>query len=70
MVTHDLDSLYSICDRIAALADGKVIAAGALPVMLASNHPWLRAYFHGKRSRQMEIAAGRRPDGIGLSAPS
>jgi phospholipid/cholesterol/gamma-HCH transport system ATP-binding protein len=54
MVTHDLDSLYSICDRIAALADGKVIAAGTLPVMLASDHPWLRAYFHGKRSRQME----------------
>jgi phospholipid/cholesterol/gamma-HCH transport system ATP-binding protein len=54
MVTHDLDSLYSICDRIAALADGKVIAAGPLPVMLASDHPWLRAYFHVKRSRQIE----------------
>ncbi len=58
MVTHDLDSLYSICDRIAALADGKVIAAGPLPVMLASNHSWLRAYFHGKRSRQMEAVTG------------
>ena len=53
MVTHDLDSLYSICDRIAALADGKVIATGDIEEMLASDHPWLRAYFHGKRARQM-----------------
>jgi phospholipid/cholesterol/gamma-HCH transport system ATP-binding protein len=51
MVTHDLDSLYAICDRIAALADGKVIAAGPMETMLASDHPWLRAYFHGKRAR-------------------
>jgi phospholipid/cholesterol/gamma-HCH transport system ATP-binding protein len=51
MVTHDLDSLYSICDTIAALADGKVIAAGPLSTMLASDHPWLRSYFHGKRAR-------------------
>jgi phospholipid/cholesterol/gamma-HCH transport system ATP-binding protein len=57
MVTHDLDSLYSICDRIAALADGRVIATGPLPVMLASDHPWLRAYFHGKRGRQAVGAA-------------
>jgi len=70
MVTHDLDSLYSICDRIAALADGKVIAAGPLPVMLASDHPWLRAYFHGKRSRQMEAAIGRGQGQIASSAPS
>lgn len=51
MVTHDLDSLYSICDTIAALADGKVIAVGPLSTMLASDHPWLRSYFHGKRAR-------------------
>jgi len=53
MVTHDLDSLYSICDRIAALAEGKVIAAGTVAQMLASEHPWLRAYFHGKRARRL-----------------
>ncbi len=53
MVTHDLDSLYSICDRIAALADGKVIAAGTVAQMLASEHPWVRSYFHGKRARQL-----------------
>jgi phospholipid/cholesterol/gamma-HCH transport system ATP-binding protein len=51
MVTHDLDSLHTVCDRIAVLADGKVIAAGPMETMLASEHPWLKAYFHGKRAR-------------------
>lgn len=51
MVTHDLDSLHSVCDRIAALGEGKVIAAGPIEDMLASDHPWLRSYFHGKRAR-------------------
>jgi phospholipid/cholesterol/gamma-HCH transport system ATP-binding protein len=51
MVTHDLDSLHSVCDRIAVLADGKVIAAGPMSTMLASDHPWLKAYFRGKRGR-------------------
>jgi phospholipid/cholesterol/gamma-HCH transport system ATP-binding protein len=51
MVTHDLDSLHTVCDRIAVLADHKVIAAGTMETMLASEHPWLRAYFRGKRSR-------------------
>jgi len=51
MVTHDLDSLHTICDRIAVLADRKVIAAGPMATMLASDHPWLKAYFRGKRAR-------------------
>jgi phospholipid/cholesterol/gamma-HCH transport system ATP-binding protein len=51
MVTHDLDSLYTACDRIAALGDGQIIAQGPIEAMLASNHPWLRSYFHGKRAR-------------------
>lgn len=51
MVTHDLDSLHAICDRIAVLAGGKVILAGPMSDMLASEHPWLKAYFRGKRSR-------------------
>jgi phospholipid/cholesterol/gamma-HCH transport system ATP-binding protein len=50
MVTHDLDSLHSVCDRIAALADKKVIAAGPLATMLASTHPWVKAYFGGERA--------------------
>jgi phospholipid/cholesterol/gamma-HCH transport system ATP-binding protein len=60
MVTHDLDSLYSICDTIAALADGKVIASGPLSTMLASEHPWLRSYFHGKRARTI-VRNGEEP---------
>lgn len=59
MVTHDLDSLYAICDRVAALADGKVIAAGPLETLLESNHPWLRAYFHGARGGRF---AAKSPD--------
>ncbi len=51
MVTHDLDSLYSICDRIAALADRRVIAAGTVAEILQAEHPWLQAYFHGERAR-------------------
>ena len=50
MVTHDLDSLHRACDRIAVLGEGKIIAAGNMDVMLASQHPWLRAYFHGARA--------------------
>jgi phospholipid/cholesterol/gamma-HCH transport system ATP-binding protein len=59
MVTHDLDSLYAICDRIAALADGHVIATGPIAAMQASDHPWLRAYFHGTRARQIEATSSK-----------
>lgn len=51
MVTHDLDSLHTVCDRIAALGEGKIIAVGPIETMLASKHPWVSAYFHGKRAR-------------------
>jgi phospholipid/cholesterol/gamma-HCH transport system ATP-binding protein len=58
MVTHDLDSLYTICDRIAVLADGKISAAGTMDTMLASEQPWLKAYFHGARARaDRQVAA-------------
>jgi phospholipid/cholesterol/gamma-HCH transport system ATP-binding protein len=49
MVTHDLESLYTACDRIAVLADGKVVAEGPIAAMLESEHPWVRIYFQGKR---------------------
>ncbi|MFM8647584.1 MAG: ABC transporter ATP-binding protein [Methylocystis sp.] len=58
MVTHDLDSLYSICDRVAALADGKVIAQGPLKNLLESSHPWLKAYFHGVRGGRLTSTFG------------
>jgi len=49
MVTHDLESLYTACDRIAVLADGKVVADGTIANMLESEHPWVKTYFQGKR---------------------
>ncbi len=53
MVTHDLDSLHAICDRIAVLADKRVIVIGTMEDMLASTHPWVREYFHGPRGRMV-----------------
>jgi phospholipid/cholesterol/gamma-HCH transport system ATP-binding protein len=53
MVTHDLDSLHAVCDRIAVLVDGRVIATGPIEAMLASEHRWLKSYFRGKRGRQV-----------------
>jgi phospholipid/cholesterol/gamma-HCH transport system ATP-binding protein len=51
MVTHDLYSLHSVCDRVAALADGKIIAEGPVDSLMHAEHPWLKAYFGGKRGR-------------------
>jgi len=51
MVTHDLYSLHSVCDRVAALADGKIIAEGPVESLMEADHPWLKAYFGGKRGR-------------------
>lgn len=51
MVTHDLDSLHTICDRIAVLADRKIETVGPMDAMLRSEHPWIREYFHGPRGR-------------------
>jgi len=53
MVTHDLDSLHSVCDRIAVLSEGRVIAAGSIDTMLGSEHPWLKSYFRGERGRHI-----------------
>ncbi len=50
LVTHDLDSLVAICDRIAVLVDKK-LRVGTLDQLLADDHPWIRAYFHGPRGR-------------------
>ncbi len=60
MNTHDLDSLSTVCDRIAALADGKVVAIGPLAAMHACEHPWVRDYFGGKRAH----LAARTPEPI------
>jgi phospholipid/cholesterol/gamma-HCH transport system ATP-binding protein len=59
MVTHDLDSLYSVCDRIAALGEGKVIAVGPIESLLASPNAWVQAYFHGVRARNVAVGSDR-----------
>ena len=51
MVTHDLDSLHTACDRVAVLADGKVLTIGPVEEMTEFDHPWVQEYFKGKRSR-------------------
>jgi phospholipid/cholesterol/gamma-HCH transport system ATP-binding protein len=53
MVTHDLDSLHAICDRVSVLADGRIVATGPIEAMLASEHPWVKAYFQGDRARSL-----------------
>lgn len=54
MVTHDLESLRTVCDRIAVLAEGRIVAVGTLSDMLASEHPWVRSYFRGRRARILQ----------------
>jgi phospholipid/cholesterol/gamma-HCH transport system ATP-binding protein len=51
LITHDLDTLYAICDRVAVIADRKVIAVGTIPELLALDHPWIQEYFNGPRGR-------------------
>ena len=50
MVTHDLDSLYAVCDRVAVLLDKRVVA-GTIDELLAYDHPWVQEYFRGPRGR-------------------
>jgi phospholipid/cholesterol/gamma-HCH transport system ATP-binding protein len=51
LITHDLDTLYAICDRIAVLADRKVVGIGTIDELLALDHPWIKEYFKGPRGR-------------------
>ena len=56
LITHDLDSLYAICDRVAVLADRKVIAVGTIDELLKTEHPWIQEYFNGPRGRAATAA--------------
>jgi phospholipid/cholesterol/gamma-HCH transport system ATP-binding protein len=58
LITHDLDTLYAICDRVAVLADKRVIACGTIPQLLALDHPWIQEYFNGPRGRAALAAKG------------
>ena len=60
MVTHDLDTIHRACDRVAALAEGRIVAEGPIAAMLSSEHPWVKAYFRGERARP-EGRGARRP---------
>jgi phospholipid/cholesterol/gamma-HCH transport system ATP-binding protein len=51
LITHDLDTLHEICDRVAVLADRQVIAVGTIHELLATDHPWIQEYFNGPRGR-------------------
>jgi phospholipid/cholesterol/gamma-HCH transport system ATP-binding protein len=51
MVTHDLDTLHAICDRVAVIAEKKVLVTGTMADMLKVEHPWVHEYFHGPRAR-------------------
>lgn len=61
MITHDLNSLHAVCDRIAVLAQGRIVADGPMSAMLASEHPWVKSYFRGQRGRLLEHSHEQRP---------
>ena len=50
MITHDLDTIYRVCNRVGVIVDGRMIA-GTLEEIVRNDHPWIRDYFHGERSR-------------------
>ena len=55
MVTHDLDSLFSVCDRIAVLGNKRVLVEGTIEDMLDCDDPWVKSYFRGKRARSIVV---------------
>lgn len=57
MVTHDLDSLLTACDRIAVLGDRRVLVEGPVQTMMESEEPWVKSYFRGKRARRIDVDA-------------
>ena len=68
LITHDLDTLHEICDRVAVIADRQVIAVGTIPELLALDHPWIQEYFNGPRGRaakdaQHHVTAIDKPNG-------
>lgn len=62
LVTHDLDTLHAVCDRIAVLAERKVLTTGTMDDMLQVDHPWVHSYFHGPRARAAIDAKARMGD--------
>lgn len=56
LITHDLDTLYTICDRVAVLADRRVLVNAPLSEVEKYDHPWVQEYFHGPRGRAAQVA--------------
>ncbi|HEY4582193.1 MAG TPA: ABC transporter ATP-binding protein [Lysobacter sp.] len=59
LITHDLDTLYAICDRVAVIADRTVVAAAPIAEIEQLDHPWVREYFHGPRARAAQAGRDR-----------
>jgi phospholipid/cholesterol/gamma-HCH transport system ATP-binding protein len=57
MITHDLDTIFRICNRIGVIVEGRMIS-GTLDEIVRHEHPWIREYFHGERSRAARGLAG------------
>lgn len=56
IVTHDLDTLFAICDRVAVLAEKRCVAVAPIDELLQNDHPWIREYFRGPRGRAATMA--------------
>jgi len=69
LITHDLDTLYEICDRVAVLADRRVIAVGTIPELLETDHPWIDEYFNGPRGRAARDSKQRQSDAETMDNP-
>jgi phospholipid/cholesterol/gamma-HCH transport system ATP-binding protein len=59
LITHDLDTLYAICDRVAVLADRKVVVCAPIEEVERYDHPWVQDYFHGPRARAAQAGRAR-----------
>lgn len=62
LVTHDLDTLYSTCDRVAVLSQRKVLVADTVDRVTATDDEWIQDYFHGPRGRAASYAARARAE--------
>lgn len=58
LVTHDLDTLYTTCDRVAVISQKKVLVVDTLEIVSANPDPWIQSYFHGPRGRAAALQAG------------
>jgi len=68
LITHDLDTLYTICDRVAVLGERRILAAAPLSEIEQLDHPWIQSYFHGPRGRAAARSISLRENGCGAGA--